>query len=158
MVDAPPIRPEVLRRYHEAAYGHEVADDDAFKEASVDEYVLLKRIQFPKISRRQAAKTSPRRAVRKLAEGLPAELYQGIDILRIAKGRQAAFEIAADLAQDILGSAGMDNGELEHRLQALAKQAGQKAQWSSEGDGLVVRAKDIETCRWVIDCVHAMRG
>jgi hypothetical protein len=87
-----------------------------------------------------------------------AELYREVDILRVTKGKQVVFEIAANLVEDVLDSEELDNGELEDKVKALAKKAGKKAQWSSESDTFVVQAKDLDTCRWVIDSVYAMRG
>lgn len=87
-----------------------------------------------------------------------AELYREVDILRVTKGKQVVFEIAADLVEDVLDTDELDNGELEDKVKALAKKAGKKAQWSSESDTFVVQAKDLDTCRWVIDSVYAMRG
>ncbi|HYO71061.1 MAG TPA: hypothetical protein VEU33_33775 [Archangium sp.] len=87
-----------------------------------------------------------------------AELYREVDILRVTKGKQVVFEIAANLVEDVLDTDELDNGELEDKVKALAKKAGKKAQWSSESDTFVVQAKDLDTCRWVIDSVYAMRG
>lgn len=87
-----------------------------------------------------------------------AEVYRDVDILRTGKGKQVTFEIAANLVDDILDTDTLDNGELEDRLRALAKEAGRKVQWDSESDTFVARAKDVETCRWLIDSVHAMKG
>jgi hypothetical protein len=87
-----------------------------------------------------------------------AEVYRDVDILRTGKGKQVAYEIAANLVDDILDTDAFDNGELEDRLRALAKAEGRKVQWDSESDTFVARAKDVETCRWLIDSVHAMKG
>jgi uncharacterized protein YheU (UPF0270 family) len=85
-----------------------------------------------------------------------AEVYRGVDILRIRKGKQIAFEVASNLVEDVLDREDMDNGELEDKMRALAKKDKRKAEWSSESDTFVMRAKDIETCRWLIDAVHAL--
>ncbi|MET0402468.1 MAG: hypothetical protein ABW123_08695 [Cystobacter sp.] len=85
-----------------------------------------------------------------------AEVYRGVDILRIRKGKQTAFEVASNLVEDVLDTDDMDNGELEDKMRALAKKNKRQAEWSSEGDTFVMRAKDLETCRWLIDSVHAL--
>ena len=87
-----------------------------------------------------------------------AEVYRDVDILRTGKGKQITFEIAANLVDDLLDTDDFDNGELEDRLRALAKEEKRKVQWDSESDTFVARAKDVETCRWLIDSVHAMKG
>ncbi|ATB37720.1 hypothetical protein CYFUS_003145 [Cystobacter fuscus] len=87
-----------------------------------------------------------------------AEVYRDVDILRVAKGKQQLFEVAANLVEDILDTDDIDNGELEDRVKALAKKAGKKAQWSSESDTFVMQAKDLDTCRWLIDSVYELRG
>ena len=65
---------------------------------------------------------------------------------------------APRLVEDVLDTDELDNGALEDKVKALAKKAGKKAQWSSESDTFVVQAKDLDTCRWAIDSVYAMRG
>jgi hypothetical protein len=87
-----------------------------------------------------------------------AELYRDIDILLLQKGKQTSFEVAGNLVEDVLDTDELDNGELEDQMRALAKKEGKKAQWSSERDTLVMQAKDIETCRWLIDSVYALKG
>lgn len=75
------VRPEVLRRYHEASYGQHDAGNEAFEGADFDEYYLLMRIRFPGISRRRAAQSSGRREFLRLAARMPPDPPRGRGML-----------------------------------------------------------------------------
>lgn len=85
------------------------------------------------------------------------EVYRNVAILRIKKGKQVKYEVAANLVEEVLETDSLDNGKLEDMLKPLAKQTGQRLEWASESDTLVVQAKDIKSCRWVVDSVHELK-
>jgi hypothetical protein len=83
------------------------------------------------------------------------EVYRGIDILRVAKGKNVMFEVSGDLAPELDAQ---NNAEVEERLEPLAKSARKKVVWSSEADTFVAQSKDVATCHWLIDTIHDLSG
>jgi hypothetical protein len=89
-------------------------------------------------------------------QGTPLEeVYRGLDILRVRRRRSTVFEVSGDLAAD-LGE--QNNADLEERLQGIAREAHRQVFWSSESGTFVAQAKDVATCRWLIDEIHALIG
>ena len=90
------------------------------------------------------------------------EIYRGIDIIRVAGKKKTVFEVSGDLAGEILGTAPGwkgDNYTLEEMIRSMAKKAKKKGiSWSSESGTLVVHARDVDTCRWIIDRVFEIAG
>jgi len=80
-----------------------------------------------------------------------AAVHRGVDILAIAKGKKIEYEVSGDLADEF--GYPDSNGDLEDDIAPLARAAKKKITWSSEAGTFVARAKDLETCRWLIDRV-----
>ena len=80
-----------------------------------------------------------------------AAIHRGVDILAIAKGKTVDYEVSGDLADEF--DYRDSNGDLEDDVAPLARAAKKKVRWSSEAGTFVARAKDLDTCRWVIDRV-----
>jgi hypothetical protein len=84
-----------------------------------------------------------------------AEIYRGVDILRIETGKKVRFEVSGDLTKLILKN-DMDNGDLEDELHPLATKSKKKFVWSSEADTFVAQATRIEDARWLIDQIYRL--
>jgi hypothetical protein len=69
------IRPRVLRAYYAVTFGKGAAAAqgvaEAFADASFEEYFALRRLQYPTMSRRNAAASAPRADLRAFADALP---------------------------------------------------------------------------------------
>jgi hypothetical protein len=78
-----------------------------------------------------------------------AEVHRAIDLLRVTRGTKLSYRIESDVA-DAVGYAA-SNGALEDELAKRARVGKRKIDWGSEADTLVATARDLETCRWVID-------
>lgn len=88
------------------------------------------------------------------AEVRLAEIYRGVDIVRVIRNGREVFEIAGDLAGLLLDGPDLDNGELEDKLRGAAGPRRKAVTWSSEADNFVMQARDVQTCRWAVDAIH----
>jgi hypothetical protein len=79
-----------------------------------------------------------------------AEIYRGVDILRVRRGKKLEFCVETDLASFLADFDG-SNGDLEDLLKPRSKEAPSPIRWGSEADTLVAFSKDIASCRWVVD-------
>lgn len=80
-----------------------------------------------------------------------AEIYRGVDILRLQQGKKSQFEVWGHLAGELLESDTLDNHDLKDYLDEAAKKEKKKVKISSSIDELVIQASGIETCKWCID-------
>ncbi len=78
-----------------------------------------------------------------------AEVHLAVDLLRVVRGTKLSYRIESDVA-DAVGYAA-SNAELEDQLIPRARAARRAISWSSEADTLIATARDLETCRWIID-------
>jgi hypothetical protein len=79
------------------------------------------------------------------------EIYRGFDILRIGRGKTAVFEVSGDIAAEVGGT---NNSDVEDLLMGVAAEAHKQLSWLSESGTFVAQAKDVTTCRWLIDEIH----
>jgi hypothetical protein len=78
-----------------------------------------------------------------------AEIYRDVPIHSLAQGKKRSYEVSGDLAEQI--GYRESNGDLEDALRPTARAARKKISWSSESDTFVAQARDVATCRWLID-------
>jgi hypothetical protein len=50
----------------------------------------------------------------------------------------------------------MNNSDAEELLERIASQAHKQFFWSSESGTFVAQAKEVASCRWLIDQVHLL--
>ncbi|EMN82755.1 hypothetical protein LEP1GSC106_1140 [Leptospira interrogans serovar Grippotyphosa str. UI 12764] len=87
----------------------------------------------------------------------PEEIYRGIDILQITTLEKTYFQIASNVADEILDQESLDNEIIEDKLKLAARRNRKRIRWSSELDALVAQTEDLNTCRWIIDQVFLMK-
>lgn len=103
-----PIRPEILRRFHEATFGGGGLPDEAFAGATFGEYLDLMRTTFPRLSPYLAARRSPGGIFKDLAEGFKAEYDEAerkekaAQAVRKPSGITILNRPAVDLAEESL--------------------------------------------------------
>lgn len=69
----PHVRPDLLRRFYEAAWDGGVSPEDLYRDATFDEYHALQRVLFPLVTRRTAAEGAPIERFRALAAEIPPD-------------------------------------------------------------------------------------
>ena len=78
-----------------------------------------------------------------------SQIHRDYSILKLTKGKTIKFELAEDFSD--LYEEALSNGDIEERLEPLAKAAKKKITWSSEADTLVATSKKEEDLIWLID-------
>lgn len=86
------------------------------------------------------------------------EVHRGVVILRVGAKKTPTFEIADNIAGDVLGRDDIDNHALRDVLEREARASRRRLEVSSEGDNLVVRGGRLEDLKWAIDQVLAAFG
>jgi len=81
------------------------------------------------------------------------EIYRGIDILRIERGENVRFEVSCNIAAEVGET---NNSDVEERLERIARQAHKQLSWSCESGTFAAHAKQVATCRWMIDQIHVL--
>lgn len=71
--------------------------------------------------------------------------------------RKTYFQIASNVADEILDQESLDNEIIEDKLKLAARRNRKRIRWSSELDALVAQTEDLNTCRWIIDQVFLMK-
>lgn len=91
------IRPEVLRRYHDATYGGRPALPKAYQGAAFDEYVSLCRTQYPGISAWSAATQAPIAAFQEQAKELEPD-HKKLPVLPLFAALERMTEVNLEQA------------------------------------------------------------
>jgi len=79
------------------------------------------------------------------------EIYRGVDILKLQKGKKVSFEVWGNLAGDLLKSEEMDNHDLGDLVRSIATKEKKKVEVSSSADELVIQTTRMEDSKWCID-------
>ena len=79
------------------------------------------------------------------------EIYRGVDILRVQKGKKIYFQIAANLAGELLQSDSLNNHDVRDFVETAAKAARKRIEVDSSSDEVIIRSPKVETLRWCID-------